>query len=93
MEQTTTLNLAGGWESIVNNVERHNARTRFEMHRIQHRRKKKLGKIVSFVLGAVLALVLDFAGLLTSWIAVPGAVVLVCIACFLGGRLWEDYHR
>lgn len=90
MEQTTALSLTGGWEDIVNNVERHNARVRFEIRRQQYRRNKRISKILNHVLGAALVMGLDLAGLLSSWIAVPGAMILVCIACFFGGRLWEE---
>ena len=90
MNQPTTLDLTGGWENIVNNVERHNARVRFEIRRQQYRRNKRISKILNHVLGAALVMGLDLAGLLSSWIAVPGAVILTCIACFFGGRLWEE---
>lgn len=90
MEQTNALTLTGGWEDIVNNAERHNARVRFEMRRNLRRREKRLIKIINYVLGAGLIMTLDLTGLLSSWVAVPGAVILVCIACFFGGRLWEE---
>lgn len=90
MKQPTALDLTGGWENIVNNVERHNARLRFEIRRQQYRRNKRINKILNYVLGAALVMGLDLAGLLSPWIAVPGAVILVCIACFFGGRLWEE---
>ena len=92
MEETTALSLDGGWEAIVNNVERHNARARFEMHKRQHRRNKRISKILNLVLGASAIMALDLAGLLASWVAVPGAVILVCIACFFTGRFWEEYR-
>ena len=93
MNQPKALDLTGGWEQIVNNVERHNARVRFEIRRQQYRRNKRISKILNHVLGAALVMGLDLAGLLSSWIAVPGAVILTCIACFFGGRLWEDYRK
>ena len=93
MEQTNAPSLTGGWEDIVNNVERHNARVQFEIRRQQYRRNKRIGKILNHVLGAALVMGLDLAGLLASWVAVPGAVILVCIACFFGGRLWEACSR
>lgn len=92
MEQTNALTLTGGWEEIVNNVERHNARVRFEIRKQQYRRNKRISKILNHVLGAALVMGLDLAGLLSSWIAVPGAVILTCIAFFFGGRLWEECH-
>ena len=93
MEQTNAPSLTGVWEDIVNNVERHNARVQFEIRRQQYRRNKRIGKILNHVLGAALVMGLDLAGLLASWVAVPGAVILVCIACFFGGRLWEACSR
>lgn len=92
MNQPTVLHRTGGWEAIINNVERHNARARFEMHKRQRRRDKRISKILNHVLGASAIMALDLAGLLASWVAVPGAVILVCIACFFTGRLWEEYR-
>lgn len=36
MNQPTALDLTGGWENIVNNVERHNTRLRFEAKRTKN---------------------------------------------------------
>lgn len=93
MKQNTPLSLTGDWEAIVNNVERHNARVRFEILRQHNRRNKQINRILDRVLCAGLVIALDIAGLLASWIAVPTAIILICIACFLAGRLWEDCHR
>lgn len=93
MNRPTTLDLTGGWENIVNNVERHNARVRFEIRRQKYRHNKLISKILNHVLGAALVMGLDLAGLLSSCIAVPGAVILTCIAFFFGGRLWEACQK
>lgn len=87
------LNLNGGWEDIVNNVERHNARVRFDAARKQTRRNKRIGKVVDLALFAVLLMVLGFSGLVANWIAGPVAGLMICAACFFGGRLWEEYHK
>ena len=93
MNQPTTLDLTGGWEQIVNDVERHNARVRFEIRRQQYRLNKRINKILNYALGAAAVSALDFGGLLSPWVAIPGAVILVCIACFFGGRLWEECRK
>ena len=93
MKQPTALDLTGEWENIVNNVERHSARARFEFRRQQHRFNKRISKIINYLLGAVLVMGLDLAGLLASWVAVPGVVILLCAIFFFGGRLWEECHR
>lgn len=93
MDQTTALNLTGGWESIINNVDRHNARVRFEVNLFRHKQKKKIGKMMELSLGAVLSATLGFIGLLTPWFAGGAAVILACSACFLAGRIWEGYRK
>lgn len=93
MNQPTTLNLTGGWEQIVNNVERHNARARFLANLEKRKLAKKSGEVVNLALGAILSVALGFTGLLAPWVAGAAAVLLVCIACFLGGRIWEGYRR
>ena len=47
MNHPTTLDLTGGWENIVNNVERHNARLRFDAYLYQRKLKKKISKVVN----------------------------------------------
>ena len=93
MEQSTALNLTGGWESIVNNVERHNTRVRFEECLHRRKQKKKFGKIVNLTLGAILCGVLGIAGLLAPWIAGFAASLLICIACFFGGQFYAGYAK
>lgn len=93
MENTTALDLTGGWESIVNNVERHNARVRFEQGLRKRKQAKKLGRIVNLTLGAILCGVLGVTGLLAPWIAGFAAGVMVCIACFFGGQLYAACHK
>lgn len=92
MNQPTALDLTGGWESIVNNAERHNARLRLDAYLHQRKLRKKVSKVAELALGAILSVVLGSAGLLTPWLAGTAAVLLVCVACFLGGRIWEGYR-
>ena len=88
MNQPKALDLTGGWESIVNNVERHNARLRFDAYLHQRKLKKKIGRVAELAMGAILFVVLGTAGLLAPWIAGIASVIFVCLACFHGGRLW-----
>ena len=93
MEQTTALSLTGGWEDIVNNVERHNARLRFDAYLYQRKLKKKISKVVNMALGAIASVTLGLTGLMAPWLAGGLAVILVCAACFLAGRIREGYRR
>lgn len=93
MNKPATLDLTGGWENIVNNVERHNARVRFEAKLFRRKMKQKINRMVDLALGAIISVALGVAGLLSSWVAVLGAMILVCIACFFGGQIWEAYRK
>ena len=93
MNQPITLDLTGGWERIVNNVERHNAKVRFREKLYRRKLTKKISTIVEIVLVAALVIALDLCGLLTPWVAGLIATVLICIACFLGGRVYEGYRK
>ena len=93
MNQPTALDLTGGWENIVNNVERHNTRLRFEANLYQLKLKKKISKVVKMALGAIASVTLGLTGLMAPWLAGGLAVILVCAACFLAGRIREGYRR
>ena len=93
MNQPTALDLTSGWEQIVNNVERHNARLRFDAYLYQRKLHKKISKIINFALGAVVSVTLGLTGLLAPWLAGGAAVLLTCVACFLCGRFFEGFRR
>lgn len=93
MNHPTTLDLTGGWENIVNNVERHNARLRFEANLYQHKLKKKISNVVNMALGAIVSVTFGLTGLMAPWLAGGAAVILVCIACFIAGRIYEATKR
>lgn len=87
MVTEVTLEIPAEWESIVNNVERHNARCRFEKKLAKRKLHKQINKAMICAMGAALAMVLEFTGLLATWVAVAAALVLVCMACFTAGRV------
>ena len=87
MEQQATIRLPAEWEGIVNNVERHNARCRFEAKLAKRKLHKQINKALFYAIGAALAIVLDFTGLLATWVAVAAALVLLCMTCFTVGRI------
>lgn len=87
MNQQKQLDLSGGWENIVNNVERHNARCRFERKMAKRKLHKQINKALCYAMGAALAMVLEFTGLLALWVAVAAALVLLCLACFTVGQI------
>ena len=80
-----TLNLSGGWESIVNNVERHNARVRFEEKLRRQKKAKLTEKILDCALVAGIVIALGVAKLLAPWVATVVALLAVCAGCFLAG--------
>ena len=92
-KQNTPLSLDGSWERIVNDAERHNARVHFEETRKRNRIRKRLGYIIDCALSAAAVIALDIAGLLASVVAMPTAVIFICIACFLAGRVWEQRRK
>lgn len=93
MNKEKELNLTGGWEEIVNDVERHNARVRFDAKVAKRRRNRMIGRSVDFALGTVVCIALGAANLLVDWLAVPGAVVCLCIAAVITGRVFEQSRR
>jgi hypothetical protein len=93
MNQPKALDLTSEWERIVNDTERHNARVRILAAVHKRKQEKRIAKAVNYAIGAVLSVVLGATGLLSSWVAGSVAVLLVCISCFLFGRVWEAYRK
>ena len=87
MENAATIRLPAEWEGIVNNVERHNARCRFEEKLEKRKLHKQIKKALLYAMGAAMAMVLEFTGLLSFWVAVPAALAMVCLACFTAGHI------
>ena len=87
MENEATIRLPAEWEGIVNNVERHNARCRFEEKLAKRKLQKKINKALLSAVGAALVMALELAGLLALQVAIPVAVVLICAACFVAGQI------
>lgn len=93
MRNPTLLNLTDEWEEIVNNVERHNARCRFEQIRKQNKLHKMVNKALCYAMVAGLAVILSFTELLSTWVAVGVAIPCLCAACFIGGRVYEGIRK
>ena len=92
MNQPTALDLTEEWESIVNYAERRNARTQSEEKQTKRKLHKQINRALFYAMGAGLAIMLEHAGLLASWVAVFAALVLVCMTCFTAGKIagsWE----
>lgn len=87
MNQENTIRLPAEWEGIVNNVERHNARCRFEAKLAKRKLHKQINKALLYAMGAAVAMALESAGLLAATVAIPAALALVCMACFVAGRI------
>ena len=87
MEQQATIRLPAEWEGIVNNVERHNARCRFEEKLAKRKLHKLINKALLYAMGAALAVVLEWTGLLAAWVALSAAMVLLCMTCFMAGKI------
>ena len=84
-----TLSLDGDWEQIVNNVERHNARGRFEENLLRNKLKKDNNKLISLAFAAILCVVLGVVGFVASWLGGAAAVIFAFAACFRAGRICE----
>ena len=93
MNQPTALDLTGGWESIVNNVERHNAHARFLAKAHKRKLVRSISKMLNYAIGSVLCVVLGASKLLAPWIAGAAGILLLCIACFLCGQIWVRYRQ
>jgi VIT1/CCC1 family predicted Fe2+/Mn2+ transporter len=91
MENEKTIRLPAEWEGIVNNVERHNARCRFEEKLARRKLHKQINKALFYAMGAALAIVLDFTGLIAPCVAVAVALVLLCMTCFTVGRITGNW--
>ena len=95
MNQEATIRLPAEWEGIVNNVERHNARCRFEEKLAKRKFHKQINKALMYAIGAAMAMVLECTGLFSIWVAIPAALLLVCMACFTAGQIvgkWMVRH-
>lgn len=93
MENERVLDETGGWERIVNAVERHNARMRRDAER-RERKKGKMARTVLYrALGAVGVVILALTGLLAPWVAGVTAVLMLCGACLMAGRLLEAFGK
>lgn len=85
----TILSLDGEWEQICNNVERHNARVRFEEKLFQKQLKRENERLISLGLGAILAIGLGLVGFVIPWLSAATAALLTVTACVQYGRLYE----
>lgn len=90
MKKPITLNLTGEWEDIVNNVDKHNKRCRYEQAKKESKLHQMINKALCFAVIAALSLILNVAELLTTWVALAIMLPCICAACFIGGRFWEN---
>ena len=86
MNQPATLDVACEWEHIVNYAERHNARCQFEQKQAKNKTHKLLNKAMVYAIAAATLMLMEWAGLITSWLAVVAAIVLSCMACYAAGK-------
>lgn len=89
MNKPIALNLTGEWEGIVNNVDRHNKRCRYEQAKKESKLHQIIDKALCFAMIAALVLILNVFELLTTWVAMAIMLPCLCAACFFGGRFWE----
>ena len=91
MEKTkpTILSLDGDWEQICNNVERHNAKVRFEEKLFQKQLKRENDRLIMLSLGAILSIGLGLVGFVVPWFSVATAALLIVTACVQYGRIYE----
>ena len=83
------LNINDGWEEIVNRTDRQDRIEAFYAARKQHRIDKLYHKAGTCALGVVTMGTLYLTGLLSGWVAIPVAAVLMNFVCFTMGRVRE----
>ena len=86
MNQLATLDANCEWEHIVNYAERHNARCQFEEKQAKSKLNKLLNKALVYAIAAAMLMLMECAGLITSWVAVIAAIALSCMACYAAGK-------
>lgn len=86
MNQPATLDTNCEWENIVNYAERHNARCQFEESQVKTKLHKMMNKALVYAIAAAMMILMEWAGVLTSWVAVVAAIVLSCMACYAAGK-------
>ena len=89
MREAKVLDLTGGWEDIVNNVQRHNARCRWEAKKEGRKTNKLMQLAIRLSLGTLLVVGLAFCKVVAPWLGAVVAVVLLCSACMVAGRVAE----
>lgn len=86
MNQSAALDVTCEWENIVDFAGRHNARCQLEEARAKQKQHKKINKALYYAMGAAVAVLMECAGLLASWVAVSFGIALACLACFAYGK-------
>ena len=89
MKESTTLNLTGGWEQIVNDQERQERIAAFHDKCLQVDVEKLSSKALAFAIGASVACFLGMLDFLVIWLAAPVALAMAGVSCFLFGRVHE----
>ncbi len=84
------LNTTDGWEDLVNDVDRHNASVRIHAKIAERRRNRMIGKSINLALGAAAAAVFGATHIIAGWLAALLAILLLCGACVIAGRVFEQ---
>lgn len=92
MKTPTLLNLTSEWGDAVNYADRHNARCLKEQRNKEKELHKMVNKALCFAIVAALAFILSFNDLLSTWVATGIEIPCLCVACFIGGRIYENYR-
>lgn len=92
MNKQILLNLTSEWGDAVNYSDRHNARCRKEQRNKEKELHKMVNKALCFAIVGALAVVLNCTNLLAAWVATGVAIPCFCVACFIGGRIYENYR-
>ena len=87
------LNTNDGWEQIVNDVERHNAKVRFHAKREENKRNRLIGEAINLLLCALVSTTLGVTGWLVPWVAVVSSALFLCVACFVCGMVVGRYRK
>ena len=91
VHKPTPLSQEGSFEPIVNARTAQRKRDQAAQQTVIHanERQQKLRKLRfranAFGIASIFTIGLGFAGLLVDWIALPAALVLLCLCCIFGG--------
>lgn len=87
------LNLTSEWENIVNKSPHRTARKDREAGMQEQVQSRRLDKAILITCVAAVAVMLNFFGLVSAWVAHPIAIACLLVTSFIVGRIWEGMGK